>query len=391
MRRDRLPDIGIRLLLTVAVLLPYWRLVTFSVIYVTDAVFTSDIFNGELAGRVLMASILRTGHWPVWSTQLCSGIPLAGFPADPLSLLTFGLLSVAPALDTMVMALLLIAAHGTYSLARHLDAHRAGAFLAAVAFAGCGYISAQLMHLSIVSTVVWLPTGLLLLDRAFAEPRCASVRPARDARHFTLYGLVFANQVLAGFPQTAYYCALLYGGFALFKIGHMWWAAQIRPSAWPIGRFAAASVLGGLAGSVVLLPLSEVASMSDRGQDLGYAWATAWSFWPSDILMFFAPYRLGDIATDTYHTPGFFWEDYGYLGLLPVLLAAYGAVHKRRPAFLVFVKIATVVAFLFVLGRYTPVYRLAYRSNTWTGPLPGTDALPVYRRFWSRAARPASV
>jgi hypothetical protein len=36
----------------VAALLPYWRLLTFSVVFVTDDYFASDIFNGELPGRV---------------------------------------------------------------------------------------------------------------------------------------------------------------------------------------------------------------------------------------------------------------------------------------------------------------------------------------------------
>ncbi len=352
--------IGVRVLLSASVLLPYWRLVTFSVIYVTDAVFTSDIFNGELPGRVLVASIMRSGQWPVWSSQLCSGIPLAGFPADPLSLLTFGLLPTAAALDAFVIALLLVAAHGSYSLASHFGADRAGAFLAGVAFAGCGYIAAQLMHLGIIATVVWLPVALLLLDRALAAPGDEAPSLAGRARDLAVYGLVFGNQTLAGFPQSAYYCALVYGAFALFKLASMWRVDRGRPWGWLAGGFAAASLLGAAAGGVVMLPLASLGAMSDRGQDLGYAWASEWSFWPSDILMFLSPYRFGDIANNTYHTPGFFWEDYGYLGLLPVLLAAYGAVHKRRHPSLVFIKVATVVAFLFVLGRYTPVYRLAY-------------------------------
>ena len=360
LRRAQSTDIAIRVLLTVAVLLPYSRLLTFSVIYVTDAVFTSDIFNGELPGRVLAASLLRSGQWPVWSSALCSGLPLAGSPADPLSLLTFGLLPPAAALDAFVVALLLIAAHGTYSLACQLTADRAGALLAAIAFAGSGFFAAQLMHLGIIATVAWLPVGLLLLDRALPGPMFAAGAPGRQNLDLALYGLVLANQTLAGFPQTAYYCVLTYGAFGLFRIGRAWWSDGTRAH-WPMaGRFAFASLLGVAAGSVVMLPLSALAGMSDRGLDLGYAWAAAWSYWPPDIMMFLAPSYAGDVATNTYLTPGFFWEDYGYLGLLPALLAAYGAVHKRRPASLVFIKVATVVAFLFVLGRYTPVYRFAY-------------------------------
>src|SRR5215211_3316252 len=85
--------------LTLGVLLPYWRLLTFAVIYVTDDYFASDIFNGELPGRVLVGRLIREGQWPVWTTQLCSGLPLAGTPADPIGLAAFTVLPPAAALD----------------------------------------------------------------------------------------------------------------------------------------------------------------------------------------------------------------------------------------------------------------------------------------------------
>jgi len=71
-------------------------LLTFGVVYVTDDYFASDIFNGELPGRALIGQLLRGGHWPVWTTQLCSGLPLAGSPADPLGLALFSALPPAP-------------------------------------------------------------------------------------------------------------------------------------------------------------------------------------------------------------------------------------------------------------------------------------------------------
>src|SRR5687767_3051220 len=183
-------DIGARAVLTLAALLPYWRLLTFSVVFVTDDYFASDIFNGELPGRALVGQLLRSGQLPVWTSQLCSGFPLAGAPADPIGLALFTLLPAAPALDALVIVLLLVAAHGTYSLARRFGADRIGAVLAGIAFAGSGYIACQLKHLSIVSTVVWLPVGLLLIDRALdhASPR------AKKALAMALFGLVFAEQ-----------------------------------------------------------------------------------------------------------------------------------------------------------------------------------------------------
>src|SRR5688500_13111083 len=102
-----------RAFLTILSLLPYSPLLSFGVIYVTDDFFASDIFNGELPARVLVGGLLRQGELPVWTPQLCSGLPLAGAPLDPLGSAAFAFLPTAAALDLFVIVLLLIAAHGS--------------------------------------------------------------------------------------------------------------------------------------------------------------------------------------------------------------------------------------------------------------------------------------
>ena len=357
--RSRRQDLAARALLTLGALLPYWRLLTFSVIYVTDDYFASDIFNGELPGRVLVGQLVRRGELPVWTSQLCSGLPLAGSSADPIGLAAFAFLPPAAALDLFVIVLLLIAAHGTYGLARRFGADRAGAVLAGLAFAGSGYIACQLKHLAIVSTVVWLPIGLLLIDRALERQRGTAERSLAMA----VFGLVFAQQVLSGFPQSAYICALVYGSFALFR------ALQDRkafgtPRRWMVllGGLGAAVVLGAAAGAFVLLPMSALGSISDRAAEvqLGYQWATRLAYWPPNILTFLIPYINGDISDNTYKGPPFFWEDYGYVGALTFLLAIYGAVRERRRPIVLFLAAMTVLAYLFVLGAATPVFKIAY-------------------------------
>ena len=57
----RRADLAARAFLTLGVLAPYWRLLTLGVIFVTDGHFTSDLFNGELPGRILFAQEVRAG------------------------------------------------------------------------------------------------------------------------------------------------------------------------------------------------------------------------------------------------------------------------------------------------------------------------------------------
>lgn len=343
MRDGTRAGLAARALLSLGALLPYWHLLTFGVVFITDDYFASDVFNGELPVRALIGQLLRHGQLPVWADRLCSGVPLVGAAADPIGLASFALLPPAPALDLLVIILLLVAAHGTYALARHFGADRVGAVLAGIAFAGSGYIACQLKHLSIVSTVVWLPLGLLLLDRA----------------KFAAFGLVFANQALSGFPQSAYICGLVYVSFALYR------GVARRAGKWSVDwpRLARASVamaLGGAAGALVLLPLSALGGISDRIDTPGWDWSTRLAYWPPNAITFLFPYAHGDISNNTYSGPPFFWEDYGYVGLATFLLAVYGAIRDRRRRDITFLIAVTLVAYLFVLGRATPAFHVAY-------------------------------
>jgi hypothetical protein len=366
-------DLAARVFLTLGALLPYWRLLSFGVIYVTDDIFTSDIFDGELPGRVLIGQMIRHGQMPVWTHEICSGFPLGGSSADPIGLAAFSLLSPAAALDVFVIVMLLVAAHGAYSLARQFGASRPGAVLAGLAFAGSGYIACQLKHLAIISTVVWLPVGLALLDRALAggvpetgiDPGAvADARAptlARRALFMAAFGLVFAEQVLSGFPQSAYICAIAYGTFALFRaLTNCQRLGRVPLWLVLLGGVGIATVLGAAAGAVVVLPLRELGTLSDRAEGLGFAWSTRFAYWPPNWLTFLLPYVHGDVSDQTYVGPSIFWEDYGYVGAAPFLLALYAAVRERRRPLVAFSIVMTLVAYLVVLGPATPVFRAVY-------------------------------
>jgi membrane protein YfhO len=355
MQGGRRAEIAARMFLTVGVLAPYWRLLTLSVVSVTDDAFSSDIFNGELPGRIIFAHWLRAGKLPLWTSQMCSGYPLIGSPVDPLGLLLFTLLPPAAALDLLMILLLIIAGHGAYSLARRFGADRSGAVLAGLAFAGSGYIATQFKHLSIISTIAWLPYGLLLIDRLLTpgEKRSGLLLPA--------LGLLFANQVLAAFPQSAYISGLVYVSFALFRVlSDRRQHGPVRAWLPRLGGIAAALALGSAAGAVVLLPLHELTGLTDRAGGLDYEWATYTNFWPPQIFSFFVPYIYGDGSDGSYIGPPPFWENYGYVGAATAVVAIYGAGRLWRKPLVAFLIAMTITAFGFILGPRTPFYYSAY-------------------------------
>ena len=330
---------------------------------------------------------MRHGDVPVWTSQLCSGLPLAGQPAEPLGILAFSLLPVAAALDVFVLALLLVAAHGAYGLARRLDASRPGAILAGLAFAGSGYVACQLRHLSIVSTVVWLPIGLVLLDRALARAKDGTAgmpsasETADELRRrmawVPLFGLVFS----AANPFRLSTIGVLLrtrvrrfrtvpctgpGPERRSRAAGRRPARRPRRSGCPGGGSAALSCCSRWLSSAHYLIGARTSDGSGRrGGDTGLP----------NALTFVVPYIHGDISDASYVGGTLFWEDYGYIGLIPLVLAVYASiVEARRPVIRFFVAM-TVVAYLLVLGPATPVFRMAYHI------VPGMSMFRLPTRF----------
>lgn len=359
-------EILARCLLTVGALLPYWPLLSFDTLYRPDDTFTSDLWNGELPTRKLIGDLLAHGELPTWTSKQCSGLPLIPSP-DPLGIGLFAILPVAAALDTLVLILILVAAHGAYSLSRRVGADRVGAVLAGLTFSASGYMVGQLRHLGIIGTVAWLPLGLLMLDRGLCAkppaPSDAAPEPmSRRAVWLVGFGFLYGEQVLAGFPQSAYICAICYAVFALFRV----LGADHADGTSLASRFVPLSgallmvCLGAAMGAAVLLPTMELGAVSDRAQGVSYAWASSGAYWPPNFLGFLFPYLLGDISDDTYRGPSIFWEDYGYVGLATFLLSMYAGVAERKRGITRLLLGITVVAYLLVLGPATPVFRVAF-------------------------------
>jgi hypothetical protein len=375
-----------RILISLAIVVPYWRLVTLNGMLVTDDRIYSDVWNGELPPRVLFGEVLRSGHYPSWSSRLCGGGAFSLAAIDPLSFPTFGLLPAVAALDVFLLAILLLIGHSTYSLGRALGASRPGSMLSAIAFTYSGYVVCQLKHLALMATIAWIPLALLCLERALAARAIAKFehldqapdddRPMLVRLQWLLgFAAVFGAQVLAGFPQSVYIAALLYGTWAIVRGVGLARRDGFRRALTLLSASALAVALGAAMGAVVLRPLHAAAGASDRAQGLAFEWASAIAYNPQNIMTFFVPYVNGDVSDGSYHGPGIFWEDYGYVGLATVLLTFVAVARSGRRPHVLMLAIAATVAFLLVLGPATPLFKLAFHA------LPGMKNFRFPTRF----------
>ena len=358
-------------LLVLAVLAPYYPMLTGRAIPIPDDIFISDLADGEFPLQVEAARLLSAGESPCWTSQIHTGAPLVN---NPVALAFFAALPPALALGWYLGMLLAAAATGTYLLARQLGANRTGAILSGFAYAWSGVLVCQLRHLGVLGTVALFPLALFCLEMAATGGRqaraVARAIPNHCLRWLTGFAALFGLQCLAGFPQSAYYCALVYTALTASRL--VWLLAPFDRSE-PLARrlqpciplacgFPGALAIGALIGMVVLCPLHELAQVSDRSGSGTYEWATHFNYWTRDALTFFCPAINGSIADATYQGNALFWEDYGYVGLTTALLALLAMIVYRRRFAVAFWTLTAIAAFGLVLGRETPLFGLAFHA-----------------------------
>jgi hypothetical protein len=334
------------------------------------------------------AGELRAGRVPLWNPYTGNGTPLLADHQSavlyPLNLI-FWLFPVERAMGLSLALHAVLAGLAMYALARDLEVSRVGSAVAALAFMFSGYMVARGSFLTEVSALPWLPLMWLHGGRLVRRFRL---------RDLVLLSVVIALQFLAGHAQTWFYSLVslaLYGGWraatdersgSLLPSGrsHMadgrskvvalgLWLVRAIVRCWPLLVAVAWGVA--LAGAQ-FLPTAELSYAAGRsGRADWETYALQYSLWPWRLLSLLLPDFFGNPATGDYWGYATYWEDAGYIGVLPfsfALLSVAGWFWWRRrkgvapalhhvPPF----ALLALFALLMALGKNTPFYLFFFR------------------------------
>ncbi len=306
---------------------------------------------------------LRAGRLPLWNPYNGGGAPLLAnyqvavlYPPNWLHMI----LPHVTAMNVLAVGHIVWAAVGMWRFAAAWKLPDLGRGVSMLAFALSGYLVGRLGSFPMTAAASWLPWLFLAAHRlVVAEHRA---RPA------AIWALVVAMVLLAGHAQTAYY-ALLGAATYILWLGRQVQTGRARVVAWAWAVFGVG--LGAGLAAAQLLPTLEFLSRSDRAAGLDYNWTANFSYSVARALTLLSPNLFGTPADGTYLTEGAYFEDAAYIGLLPLVGAAFAAVARLRnrgvagrPAALDSVPFwlgMAGVAFLIALGKNGPVFPLLYR------------------------------
>jgi hypothetical protein len=321
----------------------------------TKTFFFRDVYQFFYPKKVLLASALQAGTFPLWDPFTNGGQPYLATPTTAAlhpSNLLYAVMPVLVAFNVIPVLHVFFCAVTAYWLGRVVGLARTGAFVTGIAYAFCGVtlsggnLSAWLLALP------WIPLTIGLTHRAL-----------RDGRSLVPAAVAAAMPLIAGMAEiTAFQFLLLFV-----------WIAAAKYNVSPVRRafVAALVVAGGIGLSLVAtLPATSVIAQSARGlEKRTYESFTGWSVHPRRLPELVVPQFFGPTNTlgDEYwgrkfETEGFPYVLSIYFGIPLLVLAAFGAVTRttridapRRA--LAFAAIATI---LLSLGQYLPGFRLLY-------------------------------
>jgi hypothetical protein len=361
------------ILAALAPLLVFWRLV-----------FGGQVLYWALPAlqfvpwRVLINDALRQGRLPLWTPLLGMGAPLMAnhqsavlYPPNWLALL----LPPEVAIGLLAVLHLSFAGVGMARLARRLGLSNFGVAITGLAFCLSGYLTGRLWFITINNALAWLPWIVLA-----ATPSTPVAKPGWGVWLSALIAL----QLLAGHAQSSFYTLLLAAAWlALHSLNNAdrWRALAINGL-----RFGLAALFAFSLTAVQLLPTYELLRQSPRADAAEYEFAVTYSLWPWRILTFAAPDLFGHPADHNYVGYATYWEDHAYLGLLPLLFAAYAAYCVFRIPFFrptqyalrntsLFLLLAIAVSLILALGKNTPIFPFFYRY------VPGFDLFQAPARM----------
>lgn len=340
--------------------------------------------------RQLMVDAYRSGQFPLWNSSLGCGAPLLANLQSavlyPLNLIYF-VFPVEQAMGYSIVLHVILAGCFTYGFTRYLGLSRAAALVSSLCYMFSGFIIGRVQFLSMVSAAAWLPLLLWLTHR--------TVRRVRLADAMAL-GLVIAVQLLAGHAQLWYYSLWLAGLYALFlnlgptlrarhkfvfccrrddEVAHHATRPETRKvwRAWAL--LAVAVSVGTLAAAAQAWPTLELARLSQRASGLDYGFAMNYSLWPWRLITLVTPDFFGHPARGNFWGRGNYWEDCGYIGALPFILACVAiAVWFRRAkakrsqpestgatSHVPFLALLCIAAIVLALGDNLPIYPWIWR------------------------------
>lgn len=308
-----------------------------------------DLFSYFYPIRLFAIEQVKSGNFPLWNPYVLGGIPALGnfqyallYPPNWLHLL----LPMNLTINLLIAFHVALAGFFTALWCRRRGSSVEASLLGGTIFMFSGpcLLHVSLGYLTYICVIAWIPLLFICIDQIIESD-------GNRRKAYVLLGAVsVAMQLLGGYPQPAYYAAITAGCYTAVRlINHPRWVSTVV-------AFVAVYVIGTLLSAAQLLPGLDAVSESVRSGPADYAFATACSLAPENVLLIFSSSLFGDSISAPDMARWGSTNTSMFIGAVATALAIIGAT-TRSPRSNVAILIAILCGLFFASGSYNPLYR----------------------------------
>lgn len=352
-RKKFLGDLILALGSVVVILVFLWRGAILQGVFFGADEIASDLLQHSYPYHEFSQNYLKAGEIPLWNPYVGAGMPVFGEAQtgvfNPIAALIYYFLPATAAFNWLIITTFVFIALSTYFYARSIGIFREGAFLAGVAFALSGFMVGNLRHVPVIGALTFMPLMFFACEKIIARGRL-------------FWGIFLAFLIFLSFSPgqltTTYLLMFVLAGYFLVRLRFVF-EEKKRENLRPFLVFFGAIVLGVLFSAVILLPGIEMIGYSNRAE-LSLESALSPVYKIKYLALFLVPYAFGDPSRATWDmTHESYWENIGYIGILPLILAAAGLYFGifKKSTYIKSISLVLFFCFLLLLGNYTFLYR----------------------------------
>ncbi len=324
---------------------------------VTPDFSRSDSWHLGIPMKYVFWQKLQKNELPFWSSKIYSGFPILGDGQTGLfflpNLILFKLFPFVTAFNlSFVFAYIWLGVGMYYWLGTFHFSHRLRLY-GALTLMCSGITFARWTHLAVLQALSFMPWVFITTWYLHLKKNFWAV---------FVFSLMGSQQLLSGFTQASVITQMLAAAYLAFLQGR--WRDKVKDC----GLFLGGLVLIVGFSAVHILPAQEFIRNSVVPMGFNLRDAIRYSYPLRHLLTYINPFYLGNPKQGTYpqleiFDESIFWENTGYIGLVPFLGLAILIFWRKkltpeRRRLVLFCIFGSLISFLLIWGKYSPIYLL---------------------------------
>ena len=334
----------------------------------------SDLTDFSYPYKEFYASHLKKGKIVTWNPYVGDGTPVLGEAQTgvfhPLNLLLFYFLPVALAFNLRIILSFILLSVSIYLYCRVMKFSHMAAILSAASLTFSGTMVGHLKHVPVLGAIELFPLMFLCAEKIAVS--------SKKLVFSLILAFVLAISIFAGHLTSTYVLVMTVTVYFLVRMAS---SVSKKEAFLPYFLYFGAVLFSLVLAAIQVLPVFEMISYSTRAvTTLEESLNPPFSF--KYLLFFIKPDIFGDPSRGTWDMfRANYWENLGYIGVLPLVLAALAlfvlfkkGFLKRNRQFWPIIAVL-VISFVLMLGKATSVYGIFFDY------LPGFSVTRISGRF----------